>query len=733
MKKLIYGLIIALLTFTTFLFIPISQPPVHSGSYGIGIQAFHWIDENRKEIYSEDASRPNRELMVYVYYPTLKNKKPVLTAQDPNVLSSFISFLSKSTGLPSFLFAGLRFFKTHSLPNAEIIKDDKKLPVVVFCPGDPVLPRQYSWILEEVASHGFVVAAINQAYLTTETHFPDGRVVTWIGPKIKKERRKLSGQKLVDRHIEWLREKVEIGSQDVLFVAEKIRALADKKSGIWEMADTNNIGVMGHSYGGCVAVQAYQRDDRISCGINLDGTIRSKESQRPFTRPFAFIIGEDGFHWNSEHPKYVFRRSGAVIDAIRREKLDPREVKAERYEKEENMRIVTLSGVGHTTFIDTPLLLNSTLMTRLLSRYFDFALEVPAGKASYALVNKIAPSVVDFFEKYLKGKSSKRETIFDRVVSIPEKIIYDVPYLPPHCDEIANLKKGFAEIKDGKLYYEEEGRGIPIVLINGGPGGTHHGFHPYFSQIKDKARIIYYDQRGTGKSSKDDTGKLYTVKQAVEDLERLRKHLKIEKWALLGWSYGGTLAQCYALTYSNRCLGLILVASATGIPSHAAPGKEKEFISQAELDAMKKIEKMYYEEGKLTFTQFLYNNNLSGFWKHYRYYRPTREEFIRAALYEWRPALGFEQLMRSDMNKIRLKGKFDDFEIPTLIIEAKWELGWRETLEERVELLRKNHPHSQIEIFEKSGHMIFADEPEKFFALLRGFLKKTNKVKGARK
>ena len=133
-------------------------------------------------------------------------------------------------------------------------------------------------------------------------------------------------------------------------------------------------------------------------------------------------------------------------------------------------------------------------------------------------------------------KAPARETIFDKVVSIPNELILEVPQVPPLCDEIPDLKKGFVDVENGgKLYYEEEGTGIPLVLISGGPGGTHHLFHPYFSQIKDVARIIYYDQRGTGKSSTDDTGKTYTIKQAVNDLESLRIALNIEKWAVLGW------------------------------------------------------------------------------------------------------------------------------------------------------------------------------------------------------
>jgi len=141
------------------------------------------------------------------------------------------------------------------------------------------------------------------------------------------------------------------------------------------------------------------------------------------------------------------------------------------------------------------------------------------------------------------GKVAKRETIFDRVVSIPKELILDVPYVPPLCDEITGLKKGFVDIPGGKLYYEEEGHGIPLVLLNPGPGGSHQHFHPYFSRLDDIARVIYYDMRGIGKSSIDDTGKTYTIRQAVEDLEYLRKALKIDKWVVVGWSFGGFLGQ----------------------------------------------------------------------------------------------------------------------------------------------------------------------------------------------
>ena len=87
---------------------------------------------------------------------------------------------------------------------------------------------------------------------------------------------------------------------------------------------------------------------------------------------------------------------------------------------------------------------------------------------------------------------------------------------------------------------------MPVVLLNGGPGATHHYFHPWFSRAKDFARVIYYDQRGCGLSDYN-PGAGYSVFQAVEDLEQLRRALEIDQWVVAGHSYGGYLAQQYAV------------------------------------------------------------------------------------------------------------------------------------------------------------------------------------------
>ncbi|HBR70202.1 TPA: hypothetical protein DIC20_05105 [Candidatus Dependentiae bacterium] len=317
-------------------------------------------------------------------------------------------------------------------------------------------------------------------------------------------------------------------------------------------------------------------------------------------------------------------------------------------------------------------------------------------------------------------KKEKRETIFDKKVSIPKQLVLEIPEVPSLCDEIPDLKKGFVDIPGGKLYYEEEGSGNPLVLVNPGPGGTHHAFHPYFSQLKDIARIIYYDARGTGKSTFDETGKTYTMKQLVEDLEYLRKGLNIETWVMLGWSFGGFSAQCYALTHPETLRGLILVAPGYGKTSlPLKPSRCKNFLTAEEKNAIQKINQMKVE-GKLTELQASINAYLAGEWKCQYYYKPTLAELYREDAYFWKPAPGFNRLMSLDRSQIDLEGKFDDFEIPTLLIEGKWDLSWDT---DKFDYMQKLLPHAQFELFENSSHCVFCDETKKFFEVLRTFLK----------
>lgn len=109
------------------------------------------------------------------------------------------------------------------------------------------------------------------------------------------------------------------------------------------------------------------------------------------------------------------------------------------------------------------------------------------------------------------------------------------------------------------LYFEESGNpaGQPVVFLHGGPGG---GTAPLYRQFFDpqRWRIVLFDQRGCGQSTPHAELRENTTWDLVEDIERLRQHLGIERWAVFGGSWGSTLALAYSQRHPERCTALIL-------------------------------------------------------------------------------------------------------------------------------------------------------------------------------
>jgi proline iminopeptidase len=121
-------------------------------------------------------------------------------------------------------------------------------------------------------------------------------------------------------------------------------------------------------------------------------------------------------------------------------------------------------------------------------------------------------------------------------------------------------KKGRLKVSaKHELYYEESGnpQGSPILYVHGGPGGgTSPEDRCYFDP--KHYRIILFDQRGCGLSTPHAELSENTTWDLVEDMEKLRKHLGVEKWIVFGGSWGSTLSLVYAETHPEAVRGLIL-------------------------------------------------------------------------------------------------------------------------------------------------------------------------------
>lgn len=123
--------------------------------------------------------------------------------------------------------------------------------------------------------------------------------------------------------------------------------------------------------------------------------------------------------------------------------------------------------------------------------------------------------------------------------------------------------EGFATADDSTpIYFRTFGKGKPLLIINGGPGMNSNGFESIAKKLSEKNLTIIYDQRGTGKSVlKNLNSSTVTMKLMIDDMENLRKYLKIEKWSILGHSFGGMLAAYYATLFPDHIDKLIFSSS----------------------------------------------------------------------------------------------------------------------------------------------------------------------------
>lgn len=119
---------------------------------------------------------------------------------------------------------------------------------------------------------------------------------------------------------------------------------------------------------------------------------------------------------------------------------------------------------------------------------------------------------------------------------------------------------GYLKVSDlHEIYYEQSGNpeGAPIIFLHGGPGGGTDADHRRYFNPKHY-RIILFDQRGCGKSKPNAELRENTTWDLVADIEKIRTHLKIDKWLVFGGSWGSTLALTYAVTHSVHVKGLVL-------------------------------------------------------------------------------------------------------------------------------------------------------------------------------
>jgi len=138
------------------------------------------------------------------------------------------------------------------------------------------------------------------------------------------------------------------------------------------------------------------------------------------------------------------------------------------------------------------------------------------------------------------------------------------------ADQGARALETRIPVGSASLYSRAIGRGQAVIVLHGGPDFDHSYLLPDLDQLKDGFQLIYYDQRGRGRSAEGIRPADVTIASDVDDLDKVRQHYSLEAPALLGHSWGAVLALEYALRHPTHVSHLILMNPAPASASDVA-------------------------------------------------------------------------------------------------------------------------------------------------------------------
>ena len=392
--------------------------PSPNGEYGVARIGYDWVDRSRPEALSK-IPNAHREIMVYVWYPTEKGRKNKAAEYLPGVES--IAKSSESESMKSFwddawskVVSGQ--IETDTSEKSPIAKGKVSFPLVVFSPGLGVPSTTYTTLIEEVVSHGYIVASIEPTYEVPAVAFPDGRVVPFSEaatgrnqPAPPDETR----EKFLQRMHAFDAPHFDKWAADIRFTIDQFTLvnIAGKNAAPFSgRVDLSNIAAWGHSFGGRAAPRACQLDQRIKACLNADGL----GPEGPIFRYEGAYLPSQPFLWMEVFHEPPSDEQLAQYQITRKDwdKNHQTQLKVNEQELKDcpggSYHVsINLSGIDHYSFTDKPLI--------------ESEKKEDTDNAVRAL-GAIEGYTVAFFDQYLKQKNSQ---LLDEAAVRPVAIVLE--------------------------------------------------------------------------------------------------------------------------------------------------------------------------------------------------------------------------------------------------------------------------------------------------------------------
>ena len=280
-------------------------------------------------------------------------------------------------------------------------------------------------------------------------------------------------------------------------------------------------------------------------------------------------------------------------------------------------------------------------------------------------------------------------------------------------------KSTHINIGDTRLFVVERGQGYPLIVLHGGPGLDHHEFADYLDPLCDEFRLILVDLRAQGQSD-DCPEETWTLEQMAQDVVSLAQAKELEKYAVLGHSYGAFVALQNAVDFPGAAAHTIVSG---GVPSARFLAVVEKNLAEFEPESSRKqvayswareAEAQTQEEfASLMYDQmpFHFGNPLD----------PRIAEYEeRTAETVYSPAM-LRHFSQAEYGGIEVEDRLKNVAQPVLVCTGRHD---RVCTVEAAEAMVEGLPNAELVIFEKSGHMTFVEENERYLEVIQGFLKK---------
>ena len=290
----------------------------------------------------------------------------------------------------------------------------------------------------------------------------------------------------------------------------------------------------------------------------------------------------------------------------------------------------------------------------------------------------------------------------------------------------------YITVNGAKLWVVTVGKGDPLVLIAGGPGGVHLGLRRFDSLAKN-CTLIYFDAFGRGKSDTAKDVKEYSLARDIEDLEGLRIALHYDTWNVLGHSYGGVVAQGYALKYPSHVSHLILANTFHSFimwqenddnSNHEIktnyPEVWEELMKIREAGAVSSDENHQQVYAKVPYG-FLYAYNPENFVSRANIRRQPYPNAFNSKLYYQLVGKDGDFIVGNDIGNFDFRKDLKKLTMPVLIYGGRYD---RVAVPKMMVKYKEYCPQAKFVIFEKSGHNPQVEEPSELFPLLIDFMQK---------